>query len=81
MPRDRSGVESMILSTGFGRTYWKPSDSDKALLDIKGGRTSRTRHSFYDYTDAAISKVYDNVYAFVQSADAKKNVDKLNEMV
>jgi hypothetical protein len=81
MPRDRSGVESMILSTGFGRTYWKPSDSDKTSLGIKGGRTSRTRHNFYDYTDAAISKVYDNVYAFVQSADAKKNVDKLNEMV
>lgn len=77
MPRDLAGIESMF-TCGQGRTYWKPSDVDKADIAIKAGKTSKIRHSFYNYTDAAIANVYDNVYAFVQSAAANKNVEKLN---
>ena len=73
MPRDKAGIESM-MTAGKGRTYWKPSDSDFANI-VKASQEAKKANSvgIDAYTDA-----FKNAHDFVNTPDAKKEVNKLN---
>ena len=73
MPRDKAGIESM-MTAGKGRTYWKPSDSDFANI-VKASQEAKKANSvgIDAYTGA-----FKNAHDFVNTPDAKKEVDKLN---